>query len=112
MQINSEEIARTLRELKQAPEQRILRQLDLLELDEFEAESLVFHWQTLCSLGVNFASYRVQEIINAHPYNLEGAILYVINVNSRLGLHDEHHATNLFVKALREGLKVALPPPH
>jgi hypothetical protein len=105
MRINSEEIARTLRELKQTPEQRILRQLELLELDEFEVESLAFHWQTLCSLGVNFASHRVQETINAHSYNLEGAILYVIDVNSRLGLHDEHHATNLFVKALREGLK-------
>ncbi|BAZ32811.1 hypothetical protein NIES4074_53180 [Cylindrospermum sp. NIES-4074] len=105
MRINPEEIARHLRQLNQTPEQRVLEELHLLELDEFEVEPLAIHWEELCSLGIHWESYRVQETMNAYSSNLEGAILYVIDFNYRIGFDDTNHATNTFLLALREDLK-------
>jgi hypothetical protein len=105
MRINPEEIAYQIRKLNQPPERRILAQLHWLELDEFEIEPLVDHWEELCSLGIYFESPIVQEIINGHVSNLEGAILYVLDVAARHGFDEPLHATNTFVLALRKGLK-------
>lgn len=106
MRINVEEIARNLRNLNRSPEQRLLADLYLLELDEYEVEPLSLHWEALCSLGINFQSERVQETINAYTQNLESAILYTLDVGRRLRFDDASHATNTFVKALREGWKL------
>jgi len=104
MRINAEQIARNIRNLNRTPEQRLLANLYLLELDEYEAEPLAVHWEALCALGIHFQSERVQETINAYTRNLEGAILYTIDVGRRLRFHDADHATNTFIKALRLGL--------
>ncbi|HLO88553.1 MAG TPA: hypothetical protein VK203_26585 [Nostocaceae cyanobacterium] len=105
MRINPEQIAYQIRKQNQPPEHSILEQLHWLELDEFEIEPLVDHWQELCSLGIYFESPIVQEVINGNVTNLESAILYVLDVASRLGFNDPEHATKTFVLALRKGLK-------
>ncbi len=107
MRINPEGIARTIRLLNQTPEQRVLEQLYLLELDEFQIEPLAIHWDELCSLGIHFESNGVQETINAYASNLEGAILYILDLNSRHRFYDTQHATNTFIRALRRGLKLS-----
>lgn len=105
MKINAEEIARDIRELNRTPEQRLLASLYLLDLDEYEVEPLAQNWQALCALGINFQSDRVQLTINSYTRNLEGAILYTLDVGKRLGFDSPEHATNCFVMALRDGLK-------
>ncbi|MDZ8083390.1 MAG: hypothetical protein RMX35_30540 [Nostoc sp. DcaGUA01] len=77
--------------------------LYLLDLDEYEVEPLAVHWEALCALGISFQSDRVQVSINAYSQNLEAAILYVLDLNSRIPFSEPEHATNTFVKALREG---------
>jgi hypothetical protein len=105
MRINVEQIARDVRNLKRTPEQRLLANLYLLELDEYQVEPLAVHWESLCALGINFQADWVQININAYTRNLEGAILYTIDVGRRLGFDTPEHATNTFVMALRENLK-------
>ena len=104
MRINAEQIAYDIRNLNRTPEQRLLANLSLLELDEYEALPLAVHWEALCALGIHFQSNRVQETINAYPRNLEGAILYTLDVARRLRFDDADHATNTFIVALRKGL--------
>jgi hypothetical protein len=101
MRINVEQIARDVRDLKRTPEQRLLANLYLLELDEFEVEPLAVHWESLCALGIDFQSDRVQVNINAYSHNLEGAILYTLDVGRRLHFESPEHATNCFLLALR-----------
>lgn len=105
MKINVEEIAREIRNLNRSPEQQLLANLYLLDLDEYEAEPLAVHWEALCVLGINFQSERVQLTINSYTCNLESAILYTLNVGERLGFDSPEHATNTFVRALCEGWK-------
>lgn len=104
MRINAEQIAYEIRNLNRTPEQRLLANLSLLELYEYEVEPLAVHYQALCNLGIQFHSERVQETINAYTRNLEGAILYTLDVAKRLRFDDENHATNTFMMALRQGL--------
>lgn len=105
MRINAEEIAYNIRIQNRSPTERLLANLDLLELDEFEVEPLAVHWFDLCALGIAFQSDRVQLTINAYSRNLEGAILYVLDLQARIPFDDPEHATNTFVRALRKGLK-------
>lgn len=106
MRFNAEEMAYTIRTLNRSPEERLLAKLDLLLLDEFEVESLAVHWGALCALGIHFQSERVQSTINAYSQNLEGAILYVLDVQARHPFDGPEHATNTFIRALRKGLKL------
>ncbi len=103
MRINAEQIAYDIRNLNCSKQQRLLANLDLLDLDEFEVEPLAVHWEALCALGINFQSERVQLTINSYTSNLEGAILYTLDVGERLRFDSPEHATNTFAKALREG---------
>lgn len=103
MRINAEQIAYDIRKLTRSPEQLILDNLPLLDLDEYEVEPLAVHWDALCALGIAFGYDRVQLTINSYSRNLERAILYTLNVGTRLGFDSPEHATNTFVKALREG---------
>jgi hypothetical protein len=105
MRFNVEQIARDVRDLKRTPEQRLLANLYLLELDEYEVEPLAVHWESLCGLGIDFQSERVQVNINAYSQNLEGAILYTLDVARRLRFESPEHATNCFLLALRQGRK-------
>lgn len=105
MRINVEEIGREIRNLNRSPEQRLLANLYLLDLDECEVEPLAVHWEALCACGINFQSERVQLTINSYTCNLESAILYTLDVGERLGFDSPEHATNTFIKALREGWK-------
>ena len=103
MRINAEQIAYEIRDLNRSPEQRLLANLYLLDLDEYEVEPLAVHWEALCALGIAFQADRVQVAINAYSQNLEAAILYVLDLNSRIPFNDPEHVTNTFVRALREG---------
>ena len=103
MRINAEQIAHAIRDLNRSPEQRLLASLYLLDLDEYEVEPLAVHWEALCALGIGFQADWVQVTINAYSQNLEAAVLYVLDLNSRIPFNDPEHATNTFVKALREG---------
>lgn len=105
MRINAEQIAYDIRNLNRSPEQRLLDKLELLGLDEYEIEPLAVHWEALCALGIGFQSDWVQLAINSFTHNLESAILYVLDLNSRIPFNDPEHATRAFVKALREGWK-------
>lgn len=105
MSINVEQIARDIRDLNRTPEQLLLANLYLLDLDEFEVEPLAVHWESLCALGINFQSDQVQININAFTHNLEGAILYILDLNARIPFNNPEHATNTFVMALRNNLK-------
>lgn len=105
VRINAEQIAYDIRNLNRSPEQRLLASLELLELDEYEVEPLAVHWEALCALGIAFQSERVQLTINSYMRNLEGAILYTLDVGNRLRFDSPEHATNTFVRALREGWK-------
>lgn len=105
MRINAEQIAYDIRNLNRSPEQRILANLYLLDLDEYEVEPLAVHWEAMCALGINFQSDRVQLTINSYSHNLESAILYTLDVGQRLRFDSPEHATNTFVKALRENWK-------
>lgn len=105
MRINAEQIAYDIRNLNRSPEQRVLDNLELLGLDEYEVEPLAVHWEALCALGIGFQSDRVQLTINSFTQNLEGAILYTLDVGNRLGFDSPDHATNTFVRALRKGLQ-------
>ena len=105
MRINAEEIAYNIRTLNRSPEERLLANLDLLDLDEFEVEPLAVHWFELCACGIGFQSDQVQLTINAYSRNLEGAILYTLDVGQRLRFDSPEHATNTFVRALRKDLK-------
>lgn len=105
MRISAEEIARDIRNLNRTPEQRFLANLDLIELDEFEVEPLAVHWFELCALGIAFQDDRVQLTINAYSRNLEGAILYVLDLQARIPFNDPEHATNTFIRALQSGWK-------
>lgn len=103
LRINAEQIAYDIRNLNRSPEQRLLANLELLDLDEYEVEPLAIHWEALCALGIQFQSERVQMTINSYTRNLESAILYTLDVGERLRFDSPEHATNTFVKALREG---------
>lgn len=103
MRINAEQIAYDIRNLNRSPEQRLLANLELLDLDEYEVEPLAIHLEALCALGIAFQSERVQMTINSYTRNLESAILYTLDVGERLRFDSPKHATNTFVKALREG---------
>jgi hypothetical protein len=103
VRINAEQIAYDIRKLTRSPEQLILDNLHLLDLDEYEVEPLAAHWDALCALGIAFGYDRVQITINAYTRNLESAILYTLDVGNRLGFDSPDHATNTFVRALREG---------
>ena len=105
MRINAEEIAYNIRTATRSPTERLLANLDLLELDEFEVEPLAIHWSALCALGIGFQFDRVQLTINAYSRNLESAILYVIDLQARIPFNDPEHATNTFVRALQSGWK-------
>ena len=103
MRINAELIAYDIRNLNRSPEERLLANLDLLDLDEFEVEPLAVHWEALCALGIHFQSERVQLTINSYSRNLERAILYTLDMGERLRFDSPEHATNTFAKALRSG---------
>ncbi|MHC5727130.1 MAG: hypothetical protein ACYTXY_23935, partial [Nostoc sp.] len=105
MKINAEQIAREIRNLNRSPEQRLLANLYLLDLDECEVEPLAVHWEAVCACGIHFQSERVQLIINSYSCNLESAILYTLDVGTRLRFDSPEHATNTFIKALRQGWK-------
>lgn len=105
VRINAEQIAYDIRNLNRSPEQRLLANLELLDLDEFEVEPLAVHWEALCACGIAFQADQVQLTINSYTCNLEGAILYTLDVNERLRFDSPEHATNTFVRALRKGLK-------
>jgi hypothetical protein len=105
MRINAEQIAYDIRDLNRSPEERLLANLYLLDLDEFEVEPLALHWQELCDLDINFQSEWVQSTINACAHNLESAILYTLDLNARIPFNNPEHATNAFVKALRQGYR-------
>lgn len=63
MKINVEEIAREIRNLNRSPERRLLANLYLLDLDEYEVEPLAVHWEVLCACGINFQSERVHKTV-------------------------------------------------
>ncbi len=105
MAFNAEQIAYDLRAEHRSLETKILANLDLVELDEFEIESLAPHWEELCALGVGLHTDKVQLTINGYPQNLESAILYVLDLQAREPFNDPAHATRTFVKALTEGWK-------
>ncbi len=105
VRINAEQIAYDIRNLNRTPEQRLLANLELLDLDEYEVEPLSVHWEALCALGIAFQSERVQLTINSYTCNLEGAILYTLDVGERLRFDSSEHATNSFMMALRLGKK-------
>ncbi len=108
MRINAEEIAYNIRTANRSPTERLLANLDLLDLDEFEVEPLAVHWFELCALGIAFQSDRVQLTINAYSQNLEGAILYVLYLQARNPFNEPEHATSTFIRALRSGWKPKL----
>jgi hypothetical protein len=100
VRINAEQIAYDIRNLNRSKQQRLLANLELLDLDEYEVEPLAIHWEALCALGIAFQYDRVQITINAYTHNLESAILYTLDVGQRLGFSDPEHATNFFIGAL------------
>ena len=108
MRINAEEIAYNIRTANRSPSERLLANLHLLELDEFEVEPLAVHWEALCALGIAFQADRVQLTINAYSPNLEGAILYVLDLKARNFFNEPEHATNTFIRALQSGWKPKL----
>lgn len=81
--------------------------LALVDLDEAELEIFWQYAEQLKRIGVDFHNDLLQESMNANPGNLEEAILFTLEYNTKPGWRwkDDFHATNFLARAIRENWK-------
>ncbi|KJH69639.1 hypothetical protein [Aliterella atlantica] len=81
-----------------------------VDLDEEQLELFAQYVAALQGIGINLQDERLQDALNAYPYNMEAAIQAVLEYAQVLqqkhqDFQDQYHATNCLTKALREGWK-------
>lgn len=102
MTLNIEEIGRVAHDYANGT-MPLRSEMPLVDLDDAELEILEGYIHELRKIGVDPTDESLQETLNGYPYNMEDAILVLLKHAEKL--QEQHQATYLFIKALREGWK-------